>query len=1061
MGESNNKKPSIPLLPSLGKKYSNFEVYLHSRISKNHYLYNDKIINQKSTQTQTVNSSGNSQEANILDGVIQCKSFFENPQNASNTFEASCLFQSNQFESMSKFSMASSKDSNNFLRQNNSLNINKNFYYNDAINNSGLISESFSLNLKQTNKQTRKMPVITSNNKDQLNHMEMDKQINKIINKHNNKPLKNYISSEEKIKNSNNNNNSNAISEAANISSLITNNNNNELNKDFKNLINQLDLPSNMLILSGKNYLNNCQVNPNINNKKDLHNLQENYIEQHENKLQQPDKQEKEITEQENIESLFSDNYSNKQFEEIELNKRKLNLNVNISEIPLEILYTQNNCNNTNGDENRAKIVLDLKNALRSYCFKYSKKRKSLENFNAKIRNFNRIQMTKRRNEKKSAKKKLENNNIELKLANNNNNNNNNIQKRNSITDSVDSFPENKQQLIIEDDCCEENEEEAYEDIEEDIEEEIEMNEADQEEEEDFENNYLNYQYNFDRQVEDYEQDVYEQDCIEEILNNNNSNSNNDLEVDETEQEMILRQNIIKHTNNETLTQKKSNEPKLSKINIEFINRFRKSSNKLKKKHPISSKHQEQQKQQQQQQQTSLISNEEINQHSDQQLQNNSNLQPLLKIKNNILNNDSSNNTDYENSIDASSSYVVDTSKQNKSKKVKIRNLQENVTEIDELASLSNKTKVKNKSKKNENKLLKNKTIQVRVQTSSSLSSSSSSYSTSAKSENKLTKKINNHQEKQQQQQQQQFQEINLKENKDLNRNFNNNEQTEHNRKHFELVSNEINFRNNKLESENNNYNNNNNENILNEEFACILSTNQTTILSNLNQEQSNDLNNSLDNSNSNNSFHNNNNNNNTTNTNNYNNIKHVFEKTRLLVRNFYKNFDLLKETQDLSEQIVSSKMYSAAAAAAAVQQQHHKLTTKQQSLNSLNSNRLLTNSTSNLLINTTIGISNQQPQQQQQQSSPIAATTLLQQQQQQQQQPHWVNIATMGNSKTTASLLNNKVFSGGSNANEPIYLYSEMPLANGKNSSTKILGQLNRNSSKMFLNHFKNGYFY
>ena len=125
-------------------------------------------------------------------------------------------------------------------------------------------------------------------------------------------------------------------------------------------------------------------------------------------------------------------------------------------------------------------------------------------------------------------------------------------------------------------------------------------------------------------------------------------------------------------------------------------------------------------------------------------------------------------------------------------------------------------------------------------------------------------------------------------------------------------------------------------------------------------------------------------------------------------------------------------------------------------SLNSINS-KLLTNSTSNLLINTTIGISNQSHQQQ---SSPIAASvpSLNQQQQQQQhQQPHWVNIATMGNSKTTASSLSNKVFSG-SNPNEPIYLYSEMPLPNGKSSATKILGQLNRNSSKMFLNHFKNG---
>jgi len=421
---------------------------------------------------------------------------------------------------------------------------------------------------------------------------------------------------------------------------------------------------------------------------------------------------------------------------------------------------------------------------------------------------------------------------------------------------------------------------------------------------------------------------------IEEVLQNQ---LDDDFEV--PEEQDYLNQEEEEEENNQQ--QNSNEEPKLTKINIEFINRF--------KKYPKHKKHKQKK------------NNETITTTIEQKVIKTPDCE-TKSLDTLILVNSSSNKQQHHHH--------------------------------------HHQEKKKHKKKKNKLKIISDDLFS---------SSSAASFSTSTKSENKTTTKISYETTTTPQNKQ----ELNLNNNK-INSNLNNNEQTtilsRKNNKQIELLfENQI---------------NNSEKSIA---YSSHTTTNTTTTTTpslsttinsnfNLNEiEQSKDLNNSLSNNNNNN-FENKKNNDN-------NNIKHVFEKTKLLVRNFYRNFDLLKETQDLSEQIVSSKMFSSTDASKNIKQQQQ----QQQSILN-NKNNLLTNSTSNILVNNTINCSTTLTQ----------PTTTI-------QQPHWVNIATMGSSSNNNyNKLNNKVF--GSN-DSSIYLYSEMPVinTNNKNGNKKF----NRNNYK------------
>jgi len=419
---------------------------------------------------------------------------------------------------------------------------------------------------------------------------------------------------------------------------------------------------------------------------------------------------------------------------------------------------------------------------------------------------------------------------------------------------------------------------------------------------------------------------------IEEVLQNQ---LDDDFEV--PEEQDYLNQEEEEEENNQQ--QNSNEEPKLTKINIEFINRF--------KKYPKHKKHKQKK------------NNETITTTIEQKVIKTPDCE-TKSLDTLILVNSSSNKQQHHH---------------------------------------HHQEKKKHKKKKNKLKIISDDLFS---------SSSAASFSTSTKSENKTTTKISYETTTTPQNKQ----ELNLNNNK-INSNLNNNEQTtilsRKNNKQIELLfENQI---------------NNSEKSIAYSSHTTTNTTTTTPSLSttinsnfNLNEiEQSKDLNNSLSNNNNNN-FENKKNNDN-------NNIKHVFEKTKLLVRNFYRNFDLLKETQDLSEQIVSSKMFSSTDASKNIKQQQQ----QQQSILN-NKNNLLTNSTSNILVNNTINCSTTLTQ----------PTTTI-------QQPHWVNIATMGSSSNNNyNKLNNKVF--GSN-DSSIYLYSEMPVinTNNKNGNKKF----NRNNYK------------
>jgi hypothetical protein len=414
---------------------------------------------------------------------------------------------------------------------------------------------------------------------------------------------------------------------------------------------------------------------------------------------------------------------------------------------------------------------------------------------------------------------------------------------------------------------------------------------------------------------------------IEEVLQNQ---LDDDYEV--LEEQDYLNQEEEEEENNQQ--QNSSEEPKLTKINIEFINRF--------KKYPKHKKHKQKK------------NNETITTTIEQKGVKTPDCE-TKSLDTLILVNSSSNKQQHHHH--------------------------------------HHQEKKKHKKKKNKLKIISDDLFS---------SSSAASFSTSTKSENKTTTipyEKTTPQNKQ---------ELNLNNNNNkINSNLNNNEQTtilsSKNNKQIELLfENQI----------------NNSEKSIAYSPTTTATSLSTTINSNFNLneiEQSKDLNNSLSNNNNNNNFENKKNSEN-------NNIKHVFEKTKLLVRNFYRNFDLLKETQDLSEQFVSSKMFSSTDASKNIKQQ------QQQSILN-NKNNLLTNSTSNILVNNTINC-----------TTTLTPSTTI-------QQPHWVNIATMGSSSNNNyNKLNNKVF--GSN-DSSIYLYSEMPVINTNNKNLNGNKKFNRNNYK------------
>jgi len=357
---NNKSKASIPVLPSLGKKYSNYEAYLYSKISKNHYLFNEKYNRLNSNNHQQ--ELRQQQNENKLNSLIQCKNVLNK---------------------------SSFKNNLNSTR--------------DAILKTGeigLLNESNnSFNLRQK-----------ANNNYSRNGISISKlaEINSEIyenNKQNNNPLSNIASELE--------NYDNTFENVINTDYNNNNNNTQDLNKfnsneckfknlNFENLINDYDLnlPSNnMLLLSGKNYFNNCQINPQnkkVNNKQQQEGVQ-----------QQQQQQEKEKKD-----DINNENNSNKN-DILDKYLENIRLETTVEKEIINISDFKNILDNK-------KAISDLKNALRSYCFKHNQnknKHKSLENFNAKIRNFNRIQMVKRRNESKliSRKEKLDKINLKLK----------------------------------------------------------------------------------------------------------------------------------------------------------------------------------------------------------------------------------------------------------------------------------------------------------------------------------------------------------------------------------------------------------------------------------------------------------------------------------------------------------------------------------------------------------------------------------------------------------------------------------------------------------------------
>lgn len=271
------KTPCIPMLPSLGKKYSNFEAYLHSKIGKNHYLYNEKLLNNATT-----NNTSNQADECVLDGIIQCKTLLDTNHQSQT-----------QFESNSKLSISSTANTK------------------DPASNPKLNRDATSLGLENlssnsrhtinTNNTSSQNNVINNNNKlveinseheEKSNSVKLNSNNNNNNNKcsNNYKPLNNNnisldlaITTTKNTRNYNNYgniNNSKLNRSCSAINSDLFNttishnnnditNNNSESKHELKNLINnysiEFDLPSNMLILSGKNYLNSCQINPNKN----------------------------------------------------------------------------------------------------------------------------------------------------------------------------------------------------------------------------------------------------------------------------------------------------------------------------------------------------------------------------------------------------------------------------------------------------------------------------------------------------------------------------------------------------------------------------------------------------------------------------------------------------------------------------------------------------------------------------------------------------------------------------------------------------------------------------
>jgi hypothetical protein len=360
---NNKSKASIPVLPSLGKKYSNYEAYLYSKISKNHYLFNEKYNRLNSNNHQKYQEIRQQQNENKLNSLIQCKNVLN--------------------KSSYKNNLNSTRDT---ILKTGEI---------------GLLNESnnsFNLRQKANNK----------NNNNNRNGISISKlaEINSEIyekNKQNNNPLsdianelENYDDTFENVINTDYNNNNN------NNTQDLNKFNSNECkfkNLNFENLINDYDLnlPSNnMLLLSGKNYFSNCQINP--QNKKFNNKQQQEGVQQQQ--------QQKEIKD-----DINNENNSNQN----DLLDKYLE-NIRLETVEKEII----NISDFKNILDNKKAISVLKNALRSYCFKHNQnknKHKSLENFNAKIRNFNRIQMVKRRNESKliSRKEKLDKINLKLK----------------------------------------------------------------------------------------------------------------------------------------------------------------------------------------------------------------------------------------------------------------------------------------------------------------------------------------------------------------------------------------------------------------------------------------------------------------------------------------------------------------------------------------------------------------------------------------------------------------------------------------------------------------------